>query len=101
MMTLSTAHISPKTAEDLERAARCEISTNLLSCNVPFPVYKKGPYGYFIYVTEDTISDALIGELCPDDLLKVAVYASTHGCELLCLDGDGPTVPKLKTYDWK
>lgn len=100
MMTLSTAHIAPNTAKDLEKTARCEFPLNMLSCNVPFPVYKKGDYGYFIYVTEDTISDALIGDFCPSDLLDVAIYAENNGCNLLCLDGDGPTVPDLKTYEW-
>lgn len=51
MLTISNAHVSPDTIKDLDRVSSHTLSTDLLSCNIPFTVYRKSEYGYFVYIT--------------------------------------------------
>lgn len=95
MLTISTAHVTEDICERL--AARADYDPRY---NIPFVVYRKDEFGYFIYITKDTLEDALKEGSCPEVLLDVVKFAVKHGCELLCLDRDGPTVPELKTYEW-
>ena len=98
MLTISTAHVSPDTIKDLDRVSSHTLSTDLLSCNIPFAVYRKSEYGYFVYITEESMDRAIIGELCPRDLLKAAIFAGEHECNILCLDRDGEILPELTDY---
>lgn len=95
MLTISTAHVTEDICERL--AARADHDPRY---NIPFVVYRKDEFGYFIYVTKDTLEDALKEGSCPEVLLDVVKFAVKHGCKLLCLDRDGPTVPELKTHEW-
>lgn len=93
MLTISTAHICPGTWDILESEGndRCETRFSALS------VYPKSDYGCFIYISG--LDDALEIDF-PADLLDVVKFAIDHGCNMLCIDSDGPTVPELKTYEW-
>ena len=79
MLTLSTAHITDSTMEQLDREP---VYNNLGLC-----VYKKSDYGWFIYL--DNTMD-LTDMRLPNDLLKCLALAKSVGCDVLCLDCDGP-----------
>lgn len=81
MLTLSTAHISKKTA-------------SILKSNSPVVSYEKGRYGWFIYFGE---SDQ---EHLPEDLARVIGFTRSCGCDWLCLDRDGEIATDLLVYDW-
>ena len=99
MLTISTAHVKPSTHKELIRASDPHFqSTCVFDYNIPFAVYRKGDYGFIIYITEDTMDRALMGELCPNDLTKVALYTVDHECNVLCLDADGEILPDLPNY---
>lgn len=99
MLTISTAHMKPSTHKELIRASDPHFqSTCVFDYNIPFAVYRKGDYGFIIYITEDTMDRAIIGELCPRDLLKAAIFAGEHECNILCLDRDGEILPELTDY---
>lgn len=83
MLTISTAHILPETAEWLGY-------TDTLS------VYEKEEYGWFINFFDGS-DDSLI----PNDLSAVIAYTRKQGCEMLCLDRDGDCVDDLPTYSWE
>ena len=81
MLTISTCHITEKTSFLLDKNAD----------NVP-PVYKKGNYGWFVYVGD-------IDYEIPEDLKKCCELAINNGCDWLCLDCDGPVVDVLETFE--
>lgn len=81
MMTLSTAHISSKTGEYLDG-------------NSSLVVYPKNEYGWFVFTG---YSPEEMEEI-PDDLKACIMYSSEHGCDWLCLDGDGPEIKDLPVY---
>lgn len=93
MLTLSTAHICLDTWDILESEGNNRFKTRFSDLSV----YPKSDYGCFIYISG--LDDALEIDF-PADLLDVVKFAIDHGCNMLCLDGDGPTVPELKTYKW-
>lgn len=106
IMTLSTAHVSVPTIALLQEATRC-VNTRLDDAGIA--VYAKTQacgtpdapsnecYGWFVYLPR--VIPAVSKSDLPADLLGVLQYAQNHGCQVLCLDSDGPIVPTLKTYD--
>lgn len=91
MLTISSGHISDETAEMLER----EPELNALRLSVYTKSADDGEnYGWFIYLPSD-IHDGV-----PADLAKCMRIAASNGCNVLCLDGDGPEYPGLETFDW-
>lgn len=98
MLTLSTAHVTEEVCNALHHASRPHHSRG--TTNIPFVVYEKSEYGYFIYITKDIMEDTFALEKCPSVLLDVAKFAFEQGCELLCLDRDCPPLTELKTYEW-
>lgn len=93
MLTLSTAHITEKTAKRLERDPD---DNNLGLC-----VYMKANYGFFIYITTDTKNKLPehYNDL-PEDLFKCITLAHELNCSVLCLDCDGEETSILNTYEW-
>lgn len=89
VMTLSTAHISEKTAIMLQN----ELEANKLC----LAVYPKCNFGWFIYLAGVDI--AQINAL-PDDLRCLCKYAKANNCSILCLDCDGPILGCLPTFEW-
>lgn len=87
MLTISTAHISPKTRALLDEPQDIEVLDKAV-------VYKKGEYGWFIYPTEHAGTHPL-----PADLQACIDFTKAHGCSVLCLDRDGYEIPDLPVYD--
>lgn len=85
VLTLSSAHIKEETAKLLDKDA-----TGLI-------VYPKEKYGWFIL----TCNWEEYEETIPDDLKKCVAFAANKGCDLLCLDGDGPVIKDIPAYPWK
>ena len=88
MLTLSTAHITSKTADRLDKDPD---DNNLGIC-----VYPKSDYGWYISITE-TLANT---DDLPKDLACVMKFALFMGCETLCLDCDGEVCNFLPTYEW-
>ena len=94
MLTLSTAHISEHTEKLLSQISEDKMESRLI-------VYKKGEYGYFIYVTKD--ADGIIvpyKQEIPEELHQCLCLADELGCNVLCFDRDGEISKALKTFDW-
>lgn len=87
MLTISTAHISPETAQFLDKET-IEGKTSLV-------VYNKGEYGWFIFIAPDFEAECI-----PEDLQNCMCFAEGNGCEWLCLDRDGEIIAELKEYTW-
>lgn len=93
IMTLSTAHIKPSTAELLDKLA----DPNLHYPDVPEPdgiiVYSKDTYGWFLYICEDGVEaelEAFGNDKIPKDLSDCISFAFAHECSMLCFDqGEG------------
>lgn len=97
MLTLSTAHIKPYTAELL----MTEFATSEWE---GLTVYDKSyitpdSYGWFIYI-RDQLPDDEADSSIPADLLACVELALKHGCTVLCLDRDGSTTALLPEYEW-
>lgn len=88
MLTISTEHITPETAEKLNK----EPDAN----NMSLCVYEKAEFGWFIHIPED-MDDC---EQVPDDLRRCIEFADEQGCEWLCIDCDGETVDELPLHEW-
>lgn len=90
VLTLSTAHITEKTAELLDK----EPDSNYLG----LCVYPKSEYGYYIEIGE--YLDQSLKNHIPEDLFIVLAFANSMDCSILCLDCDAVECPFLPTYDW-
>lgn len=84
ILMMSTAHISQKTAELLDKE------------NAGEPICYPKDGGYFIL----TAGWQDYGDGIPSDLRDCVKFAEQHGCDWLCLDGDAGTVPGLPVYEW-
>ena len=84
MLTLSTAHITKRTAERLDE------TSNPMNLSV----YAKGEYGWYIYDWDDRDTEI------PDDLRDIFRFAQEHDCQVVCLDCDGDESDALPTYEW-
>lgn len=87
VVTLSTIHIRPETAELIDDGKFTELS-----------VYKKEEYGWWIYLP-DYVDDKQSDQI-PEDLKDCITYAKGLGCCWLCLDCDGQEMDCLKKYEW-
>lgn len=91
MVTLSTGHVTPKTAALLDREAE--------NGRLGLPVYPKAAgretFGWFVYGLPDADLSGL-----PADLAACLSLARSIGCAVLCLDRDGPVTDRLPTYHW-
>jgi len=96
MLTISTAHITDKTAENLKK--RPPHFDSFWSAADHIAVYDKDSYGWWILVSE--LEYAELNQL-PDDLAACCRLAMQNDCAWLCLDCDGDIVDCLPTYDWE
>lgn len=91
-VTLSTAHISPRTREMVRRA--------ISSDDLGLPVYAKGEYGWFLYLDKRTLK---LNEICAyaPDLAQVIdwLWRLVPDAGILCFDSDGPEEEGLPKYD--
>lgn len=90
MITVSTAHITEKTAKELHYAAE------MMGSSIDVCVYEKKEYGFFIHVSDDWESECEI----PSDLMDCIKLARNNGCEWLCLDRDAEIESELPVYKW-
>lgn len=91
MLTLSTIHITPKTANIIERDSRVNRYPALV-------IYSKEQYGWFIYFDKSLLRTKKQMNELPEDLRNCIAFAKKNRCDMLCLDGDGPEEPDLPTY---
>jgi hypothetical protein len=81
-LCLSTAHIKPETAKWLDGGS------------LPFTVWRSD-YGWFMYAGPDRDREGF-----PADLSACLDAAAEAECDFLRLDGDGPEVDGLETFEW-
>jgi len=109
MLTISSGHIAPQTRAALDKEAFHPFG------ELDLAVYRKGSYGWYIYLTDREISlyglaDALVAsasgapkcliagwEKYPD-LMQVMLFAMKRGIDILCIDGEGEVVTGLPFY---
>jgi len=94
IMTLSTAHITPETADLLDSGEKIQ----------GVVTYPKNDYGWFIFVGsfedyENFDEDEDVYKF-PSDLRACVKLALGYGCDWLCLDADGNETDKLPIYQW-
>lgn len=87
MLILSTAHITEKTAKELDYAI------GRIDSGVDLCVYEKKDYGYFVHIPDDWDE-----RIIPSDLVDCLRLAVNDGCEWLCLDRDGEITSLLFAY---
>ena len=88
MLTVSTVHITNKTASKLGFDEFEDI-----------PVFEKGEFGWLVCaLCIDYLDDA--ENQIPADLFAAMMLARSNDCEWLCLDHDGEIVDELKVFDW-
>ena len=95
VITLSTAHIMPDTADFLDKNVM-EKSVNRTD-DYDIIVYQKAAYGWIIIIADDTKESM---EQWPKDLQDVIQFALEQECYWICLDCDGDITGELKTYNW-
>ena len=83
MLTISTAHISERTA----------IMLKCTSEELDIPIYTMGEYGWLVYVSAEFTSPF-------EDLNEIAAFARQHNCTWVRLDPDGHIIDDLLVYDW-
>ena len=91
---LSTAHISLGDSELIERWAN--------ENSGPLVVYRKGEYGWFIYMPSDE-EDSLksMAELgSTPEFVELVQTLCAHGVAVLCLDRDGEVDEDMPKFDW-
>lgn len=95
MITVSSGHVSEETFEAL--------AMDGIRNKYGLPIYSKSApgnsegYGLFIYLTSGCIDEET--EI-PEELKSLVKLAQDNGCEVLCLDCDGPEIEGIPTYDW-
>ena len=87
MLSLSTAHVSEKTAHIME---------NFNIDNVV--IYDKPGYGWFVYVP-DKLELEEIQDTCPDDLYACLVFARENDCNWIMFDSDVEPIDELAVYE--
>lgn len=91
MLTVSTAHITEKTAIGLDEARKNA------DASIDLCVYGKEGYGFFVHIPDDWQD----GHGVPPDLADCIRLADENGCEWLCLDRDGEVTGELRVYEWE
>ena len=86
MLTISTAHLSEETCNEILPRLRDTI-----------PIWAKGECGWFLYAQLEQLG--LDADL-PADLLRVLEYGQAQGCDYIMLDRDWPVLDHLQSYDW-
>ncbi len=109
MLTVSSGHIAVKTRAKLD-----EETINPFG-ELGLPVYRKGQYGWYVYLTDSEIStsglmDAIAASAsgdpkCPmagwekyPDLMQVMLFAMKRGMDILCFDSEGEILTGLPFY---
>lgn len=88
MLTISTAHISETTYQQL---------LNDPESLYPIIVYPKDEYGWFIHKVKKFDDGP---EHIPADMDALIQMAEREGCDWLCLDRDGDIISGFTVYEW-
>lgn len=89
VLTISTAHISAETEEQLCNGDMDEAGLT---------VYEKGDFGYWIFI--DPATEVLWHkDEIPEDLMRCIKLAQKNDCSWLCLYCNGDEVPDMPTYE--
>ena len=86
LLTISTAHITPETADWLD------------GLEDDLPVYSKKMYGWFIEITSEWFDRCDI--TIPEDFANLIAFCLTNHIDTLCLDTSAETLDILPEYDW-
>ena len=81
MLVLSTGHLTEETC-------------NLFLADYHGPAWRKGDYGWFVYVPEDEDREL------PPDLTACLALARAKGAFWVMFDRDEVQIDDLSTYDW-
>lgn len=87
MLDASTAHLAPKTRQQLE--------SNSIE-GVLF--YDKGPWGWFVHVPSPELGPDLDSR-APDDIKTCLAFAQSQGYQWIMFDADGSIVDALPIYE--
>lgn len=102
-VTVSSANVTPRACRILDRLASDELVYESDSYyNVPFSVYKKGKYGYFLYPSDDYDKGyPLPGGSGP--LISLWKYAEKEGAGIVVIDRDAEKTMCLRDYteEWR
>lgn len=95
LIVLSTAHITQTTGIWLEKQG--SLFAGNFTDPFSWPDLSMGltPYGWLVYVTQESVENAL-----PGDLSQVLNFAHERGAAYVLLDRDGGTIEELPTYEW-
>ncbi len=106
ILTISTGHVTENTRNMLDREPEED--------NFGLAVYNKNDFGYIIYLPDPSDNNEIrtiyteipsegpyfgYADKVPKDLQDVLRYCHDMGCDILCLDSDGPEIPYLRWYD--
>ncbi len=105
VLTLSTAHITEKDAEILSEACIDPLGNVKREIGGDLSVYRKGPYGFIIYVDVASgrwpgVNAALRRAGLSEAFVEVVLTAIHRDCEWMMLDRDGPVYDFLDQFDW-
>lgn len=96
MLTVSISHINQSTAE--------EMALDGVANKFKVPIYTKDipndngqGYGFYVYLDKQCLENGEFSE----DLACVIERALDNGCNVLCLDADGPEIPGIPVYEWE
>lgn len=96
MITVSMSHITEQTKDEM----MCDGINNKLMV----PIYAKTVpndndpgFGFYVYLNNQCLRE---GDF-PEDLVNVIDFALRNGCDILCLDCDGPEIEELPIYEWR
>lgn len=91
MLVLSTAHLAPEVARDIDNPSSIEAQ----EWREALIVYPHGEYGWLIYIPDHGIDADL-----PPSLEACIALARAHSCSWLLLDRDAAEVSNIPTYEW-
>jgi len=84
MLVLSTENLPPK------------VCNEWMEDECPWARFKKGDYGWFMYVP----ADMPLAGVEPVAIIDCIRYAKSRGCSWIMFDRDASTTTTLPTYEW-
>lgn len=92
-LTLSTAHVTPKTRDWLNAQGEIAAEHHRTRQNPEIHV-APNIYGWSFYCDEDP------DENFPEDIVAIMKFARAQNCEYVMLDCDGDQLDELPKYVW-
>lgn len=101
MLTVSSWHITEKTANLLNDVTIADLYN---TADIGLSVFRAADYGWIIFLPTATNVDdngnTVYGyaKRVPNELQRLLQYTADMGCDILCIDGDGPIIPYLPVF---